>query len=533
MNTNNQQDRENFSSTEVNSMRNLTKRKRHISVQDIKSNTRIPKSTSSISVTQPKLKKMKRRINLNIPATTTIMNNTAYKQYRRPLYLIRSPMAIIKMLTNIINCNFKKKEEQLYICHRLDLFDKHYYLQVHQQLWQSYLDIGMQQHRWPNQMYAMAKTNDFQICQQYLDNYINTMKKEIDTCHIQLNNQAQSYPLTTLSLDRLDHYLKEFVDSQRKYLSTRNNKQLQKFIDDFHEKQLFETISTYHFTIIDQQPTNEYTRKPGNNLRRSFNVRNASFMQIFTKNFDQLEECIAPMIYSPLNNDRKIIDVRNKRYKIIQETKRPSCIRINQSPNRPRHQQEIAIQKDHKNIYDKVRSHLSEHYFIPMIATVLKQFLNQLLHDLNSSYFSPLSYHDQILTLNQAKKRKEFDKKAQNFFQDTNAFIELKDNPFNKIQDNVIHLLNQIRTKKIIFQWQCNKMMPNRIKCQLAHLYFNPKTHKDDIPVPPIENTIHAPTTNISNYLDDIIRPIFDKECQNTTIILCILVSFRVLLGGG
>ncbi|CAF4063537.1 unnamed protein product [Rotaria magnacalcarata] len=62
-------------------------------------------------------------------------------------------------------------------------------------------------------------------------------------------------------------------------------------------------------------------------------------------------------------------------------------------------------------------------------------------------------------------------------------------------------------------------MMPNRIKCQLAHLYFNPKTHKDGIPVRPIENTIHAPTTNISNYLDEIIRPIFDKECQNTTII--------------
>ncbi|CAF1580242.1 unnamed protein product [Rotaria magnacalcarata] len=42
---------------------------------------------------------------------------------------------------------------------------------------------------------------------------------------------------------------------------------------------------------------------------------------------------------------------------------------------------------------------------------------------------------------------------------------------------------------------------------------------QDCIPVRPIENTIHAPTTNISNYLDEIIRPIFDKECQNTTII--------------
>ena len=98
----------------------------------------------------------------------------------------------------------------------------------------------------------MAKTNDFQICRQYLDNYINTMKKEIDACHIQLNNQAQSYPLTTLSLDRLDHYLKGFVDCQQKYLTMRNNKQLQKFIDDFHEDELFETISAYHFTTIDQ-----------------------------------------------------------------------------------------------------------------------------------------------------------------------------------------------------------------------------------------------------------------------------------------
>lgn len=71
MNINNKTDHENVSSTEINSMRNLTKRKRDISVQDIKSNTRIPK-----------LKKMKKRNNLNISSTTTIINNTAYKHYR-------------------------------------------------------------------------------------------------------------------------------------------------------------------------------------------------------------------------------------------------------------------------------------------------------------------------------------------------------------------------------------------------------------------------------------------------------------------
>ena len=98
----------------------------------------------------------------------------------------------------------------------------------------------------------MAKTNDFQICQQYLVDYINTIKKEIDTCQIQLNNQGQSYPMTTLSLDQLDYYLKKFVDYQRKYLLVRNNRQIQRFIDNFHEKQLLETISTHRLNSIDQ-----------------------------------------------------------------------------------------------------------------------------------------------------------------------------------------------------------------------------------------------------------------------------------------
>ncbi|CAF4885313.1 unnamed protein product, partial [Rotaria socialis] len=45
------------------------------------------------------------------------------------------------------------------------------------------------------------------------------------------------------------------------------------------------------------------------------------------KNFDQLEEFITPMIYSPLNNDQKTIEVRNKRYKTIQEAKR-ICLNV-------------------------------------------------------------------------------------------------------------------------------------------------------------------------------------------------------------
>ncbi|CAF2212882.1 unnamed protein product, partial [Rotaria magnacalcarata] len=85
----------------------------------------------------------------------------------------------------------------------------------------------------------------------------------------------------------------------------------------------------------------------------------------------------------------------------------------------------------------------------------------------------------------------------QTFFQDTNAFIILTENPFNEIINKVIQLLNRLIGKKLILQWQSKKMMPSRTKSVLAHLYFNPKTHKIGIPVRPIENTIGAPTSII------------------------------------
>ena len=40
------------------------------------------------------------------------------------------------------------------------------------------------------------------------------------------------------------------------------------------------------------------------------------------QNFDDFENFITSITYLPLNNDQKIIEVKNKRYKIIQEAKR-------------------------------------------------------------------------------------------------------------------------------------------------------------------------------------------------------------------
>ncbi|CAF1421539.1 unnamed protein product, partial [Rotaria sordida] len=374
------------------------------------------------------------------------------------------------------------------------------------------------------------------------------------------------------------------------------------------------------------------------------------------ENFDHLEDYIAPISYSPLNNNQKLIRIRNQHYKIIQEAKRewlncflntydakfkesdqqyrneiekleaqllnntiadgssvvkkihdymtyqtdklkqnihnkilsfrgillqnhqrvspkiinmigvspepyldlifkpfnkrqwfylslgPSYIRLNQSAIRPRDQQESTVTKEHKNIYDKIAQRLSSHpYNVPSKSLILKQYSSHLLEYLNNSYFTPLSYKDQLRAIEQAKttacirkilkkhnlilritdkghnfyigSETEFEKKAQKFFEETNAFMELSANPLKEIQDKVIQSLNRLREKKLILVWQYNKMMPDRTKSELAHLYFNPKTHKEDIPVRPIENTIHAPTTNISKFLSEIISPIFNSKC--------------------
>ena len=73
---------------------------------------------------------------------------------------------------------------------------------------------------------------------------------------------------------------------------------------------------------------------------------------------------------------------------------------------------------------------------------------------------------------------KDFEEKAKKYFMDTNAFVELLENPFNQILDKVCHLLNQLSSKKLIQPWQCRKMLPDVKKAELSHLYFNPKTHK-------------------------------------------------------
>jgi hypothetical protein len=185
----------------------------------------------------------------------------------------------------------------------------------------------------------------------------------------------------------------------------------------------------------------------------------------------------------------------------------PSYIRVNQGAIRSRKQQQIEVKNEHSGIFKTVKNHLVENYpYIPSENHIFQDYFNQLHNYLQGSYLKPISYRDRIQAKQQADifssiRRKirqqglvirltdksnnfyigsseELHTKAQKYFLETNAYIQLSKNPFNEILDKVTQLLNQLRSKKLILQWQYNQMMPNPKTTELAHLYFNPKTHK-------------------------------------------------------
>ncbi|CAF4692379.1 unnamed protein product, partial [Rotaria socialis] len=167
--------------------------------------------------------------------------------YRQPMYLTRSSSILYQILNKALNFSLKKKDEKQFINVRLQLLDQQYCLEMDRQLWQSYLDIGLQQHLWADQFYTMAKTNDFDLCKQYVMNYIENNKKQLNHCQSELTKQEEQFqtcPMIELSFEQIEQRLKELVDRERKYLSKRNNDKLIKFKDDISEKQRLTTIST-------------------------------------------------------------------------------------------------------------------------------------------------------------------------------------------------------------------------------------------------------------------------------------------------
>ena len=116
----------------------------HIEKTSIKRKRELVRSLSQFSISQPVPKKVKKKQNL-IQTSVPHLD----KVYRVASYLKRIPRLLIQTLGRQLDHPIKTKSEHKFIYSRLKLLDLQYCLNVHQSLWQSYFDLGYEQHEWP------------------------------------------------------------------------------------------------------------------------------------------------------------------------------------------------------------------------------------------------------------------------------------------------------------------------------------------------------------------------------------------------
>ena len=138
------------------------KRKRDVSSYEL--HRHLASFFNQVAIIQPSAtKKMKKTAFIqSIPSNSISVNKTypfvslLNKKFfilfflsRPPTYLTQSPHFIFKNLSQQLNCPLNKKEVQIFVHLRLQLFDRQFRLDLDRHLWQSYLELGSQEQYWP------------------------------------------------------------------------------------------------------------------------------------------------------------------------------------------------------------------------------------------------------------------------------------------------------------------------------------------------------------------------------------------------
>ena len=197
-------------------------------------------SLLSLSKQQPLQKKKK----LNI--STAMKTN-----HRLPAYLKSPSSLLFSTLRRQLNHRLSNKIEQRFIYNRLRLLDRQYRLQLHQTIWQSYLNIGSKQQLWPKQAYKMAKTDEHILCHQFVTNHLSQIQSQLEKCSTGLKAQSDACPLALLPLDRIDQHLIGFIQSQENHLSTKMDSHLNRYKAQIDESELWKKLSL-DLVAIDQ-----------------------------------------------------------------------------------------------------------------------------------------------------------------------------------------------------------------------------------------------------------------------------------------
>ncbi|CAF4050299.1 unnamed protein product [Rotaria sp. Silwood2] len=623
---------------------------------------RMVTSISSRSMTEQLPKKIKKK-NVNINLTTIKPN------YRLPKYLTKAPNLLFQNLRLQLKQKLNTKKQQRFIHCRLQLFDQQQRLDIHRNLWQSYLTLGSEHQLWPDHVYKRVKSNEHTLCQQLVQHRLTELHGQYDQCTTELRIQSLLCPSTLLPLDIIDHNLREFVELQQKYFLNKINSRLTRYKNIIQEKELFQTLSNYNLSILQKNTIDQLVQLRETQLQvfeEFLQLETRVSIQFLPEDFDNLEYFITPNLYSPLIQDSMAIELKQQQYKIIQEAKRtwlniyidahemkyreyehqyqqdlkqfefissvhidttditlfncvllyinhrvdrlkqeiyyeklpiyrrkfvrlrqhlistkknlvtvaptlildvichpftiaelaylsrsPTYIRPNQSALRPFEQREKQVDKEVNDIMNKLKNYMADFYDrrpgLPKTLLMYKFYSERLRIYLLRRYMTPLPLMDHLrarrelklvksigrklkkykLILRETDKSgvlhighaRDYERKAIEYREKTGAYEELTSNPLDEIFYQVIQLLNKLRSTKKISVSQHVKMMPIRNKIEVAYMYFLPKPHKKGTPLRPIINTIHAATTQISKYLDQLIRPLFDRYARHTTIV--------------
>ncbi|CAM4987477.1 unnamed protein product [Rotaria socialis] len=301
----------------------------------------VAKSSSQLSFFQTSIKKKKKnnkkqkKNNNNKKQKSRIWRSKIKKtiknrNHRQSAYLKVSWNTLMNNLKIHLKSPLKKRNEQKFVYARLYLFDEEFTLDLDQYLWKSYLDLGSQQQQqqqpevWPSEVYRMAKTNEPDLCKQYIVEYLNEIKIHLDLCRIKLNTQAQSWISTLPSLEILDDNLKQYVRLQNKHLSTTIDKQLARYKNVLEEKKVLQQISFY-LTPNDQVLMDELInlQQIQIQLLEEFNMLEQRIIcKILPPNVDSLDHLIQSHLYTPLVHDTTSIEFKIQSDRIIQQIKR-------------------------------------------------------------------------------------------------------------------------------------------------------------------------------------------------------------------
>jgi hypothetical protein len=157
------------------------------------------------------------------------------------------------------------------------------------------------------------------------------------------------------------------------------------------------------------------------------------------QNFEHLENFIAPITYLPLHNNKKIIDVQNKRYKIIQEGKR---LWLNYVLNT----YEIQIkqyERQYQCDFIKLQSELLNNSTVTSttngsssLFNDIKEYINYRINRLKKDIYNQISSSRRIILQN----RQRSSSTKHSIGVSPEPYLNLISNPFNTCQWNRLSL---------------------------------------------------------------------------------------------